>query len=88
MFANITDLIGNAVVSATFGSPDIAGLVLLGLIVFFCVKFRVAIDGILVLVGITVFSLMALGIFQMLFLPMVAAMLFIIGMGLVRIFKR
>lgn len=89
-WGNLTDLIGNAIVKTTFGSPELAGIFLMGIITFFLVKAGVEFDGIAITLAVTVLFLSITGVFSFgfLFLPLVIGMLLVIGLAVLRVFRR
>ncbi len=85
---NLTGLLGDGIVKTTFGSPELAGIFLLAIVVFFMWRANVSIDGIMIVIGLTLFTFTATGILAFLFWPMVAGMLIIFAIALLRVFRR
>lgn len=87
-FGNLTDLLSQGLITSTFGSPVLAGFVLMGFLAFIMLRYHVSLDGIMVVLGVTLLTL-SLTIFdRYIFISMVMGMLMIVGIAMLKVFKR
>jgi ABC-type amino acid transport system permease subunit len=87
-FVNITSVLGQGLVTGVFGTPLLAILFFIGVLTYLMVKANVSIDGILVVVGMSVLLFSAMGLFEQYFLiGMVMGMLMIVGIAMIKIFR-
>lgn len=88
--SNLTDLLGSGLIGSTFGSPILAGIFLLGLVAFFLFRYNVNLDGSIIVMTVTILLLSTSGIFSFgfLFIPIVMGLLGMIGLAIIKIFRR
>lgn len=88
VLANMTDFFGTNLIGGLFGSPDIFAVFFLAVLIFYLMRAGIEFDGLITILTFIIFIFFFLGVWTILFVPMLMGMLFLIGLAILKVLKR